>query len=732
MPGPAERTRGSRASALLAFPKRCIAFTHGGEERGSEPALLTALLLVLGSDSHCDGGVQGNRGDRNLGILRNKQLRLPDPDRRGGSEREDCAGQPRAGSVQRSGEEGGRTHTQVDEYEIPSPVLLGRLQFVRLEKRRYWVEDNWFCRSVSVRTPGGDTHSFPCYRWLVGDVTIELREGQAKKLCDDSLPEFLAHRKRELQERQQIYKWLAWEPDIPKCIDAKTEKELPQDVRFDNEKQGDFVGSLHYALLELSLKKLVINFGKSWDTLEDFKRIFWKLKSPVAEYVMAHWKEDWFFGFQFLNGSNPGMIQQCRKLPRNFPVSADMVQASLLAGTTLSKEMKAGNIYLMDYAILDGLPANVIRGKQQHLAAPLCLLYEHPDKGLLPLAIQLGQTPGSSTPVFLPSDPPLAWLLSKIWVRNSDFQIFQILTHLLRTHLVMEVFCVATLRQLPAVHPVYKLLIPHLRYTLEINTRARSQLISNNGIFKRVSSTGGSALLLLSQREFKILSYESLQPRLDFQRRGVTKLRDYFYREDSLMLWDTIQSYVSGLVSLYYSSDAEVTQDSELQLWIRDITEEGFRDVPQFGLSSELRSRKELVTLLSVVIFTASVQHAAANNGQFDWCAWVPNTPCTMRLPPPTCKGSVTMEMIMETLPDISQSCVEMAITWHLGRAQPDAIPLGRHTEEYFTEEAAQAEIRKFNETLKEIEQKIEERNQSLELKYEYLKPSRIENSITI
>ncbi|MBN3279976.1 LOX12 protein, partial [Polyodon spathula] len=92
------------------------------------------------------------------------------------------------------------------------------------------------------------------------------------------------------------------------------------------------------------------------------------------------------------------------------------------------------------------------------------------------------------------------------------------------------------------------------------------------------------------------------------------------------------------------------------------------------GLSSELRSRKELVTLLSVVIFTASVQHAAANNGQFDWCAWVPNTPCTMRLPPPTCKGSVTMEMIMETLPDISQSCVEMAITWHLGRAQPDAV----------------------------------------------------------
>jgi len=32
------------------------------------------------------------------------------------------------------------------------------------------------------------------------------------------------------------------------------------------------------------------------------------------------------------------------------------------------------------------------------------------------------------------------------------------------------------------------------------------------------------------------------------------------------------------------------------------------------------------------------------------------------------------MGLIMDTLPDISQSCVQMAITWHLGRAQPDAV----------------------------------------------------------
>lgn len=39
---------------------------------------------------------------------------------------------------------------------------------------------------------------------------------------------------------------------------------------------------LTFSLLELSLKKLALKFGKSWSDLDDFKRIFWKLRSPIA------------------------------------------------------------------------------------------------------------------------------------------------------------------------------------------------------------------------------------------------------------------------------------------------------------------------------------------------------------------------------------------------------------------------------------------------------------------
>ncbi|TMS02164.1 Arachidonate 5-lipoxygenase [Larimichthys crocea] len=620
----------------------------------------------------------------------------------------------------------------VDQYKVTSPSPLGSLLLVRLEKQRYWVEDNWFCRYITVEPPGEDkVMTFPCYRWLIGDIKVEIREGTAKTLRADSLTQLLAHRKSELQERQTTYRWLTWAPGIPRCIDAKTEADLPQDARFENEKRSDFEHSLQYALLELSLKKLAIRFGKTWNDLEDFKRIFWKLRSPIAEFCMEHWKEDWFFGYQCMNGSNPRMIQRCKKLPDNFPVTADMVQNSMAARTNLDKELKAGNIYLLDYAIIDGVPTNTIRGKPQYIAAPLCLLYQHPD-GLIPIAIQLEQTPGLDAPIFLPRDPPLAWLLAKMWVRHAEFQVFQLLSHLLRTHLVIEVFCVATLRQLPAVHPIYKLLTPHLRYTLEINCRGRTQLISANGIFKRVVSTGGDGLLILAQREYKVLTYRSLQPHNDFSDRGVSQLPKYFYREHSLMLWEAIHSFVSDMVSLYYQSDQDVQEDLELQAWFRDISQEGFTELPSFGLPSKLRTKEELSTLLTVAIFTSTVQHAATNNGQFDWCAWVPNTPCTMRQPPPTDKDAVTMEMIMATLPDVSQSCVQMAITWHLGRAQPDAIPLGQYTEGHFTEGRALELIDKFRKELKEIEEHILKQNEGLELQYLFLLPSRIENSITI
>jgi len=55
----------------------------------------------------------------------------------------------------------------------------------------------------------------------------------------------------------------------------------------------------------------------------------------------------------------------------------------------------------------------------------------------------------------------------------------------LNTHAVVEPFVIATNRQLSVVHPVYKLLFPHYRDTMNINSLARKSLVNADGIIEK-------------------------------------------------------------------------------------------------------------------------------------------------------------------------------------------------------------------------------------------------------
>lgn len=57
-----------------------------------------------------------------------------------------------------------------------------------------------------------------------------------------------------------------------------------------------------------------------------------------TDYVQEHWKEDSFFGYQYLNGVNPILIQRIAALPTNFPVTDCMVFPQ--GQCTLADEMK--------------------------------------------------------------------------------------------------------------------------------------------------------------------------------------------------------------------------------------------------------------------------------------------------------------------------------------------------------------------------------------------------------
>ncbi|XP_055971104.1 polyunsaturated fatty acid lipoxygenase ALOX12 [Sorex fumeus] len=619
---------------------------------------------------------------------------------------------------------------QEEEFEHEVPEDLGPLQFVKLSKHHSLVDDAWFCDNITVRGPGASAETtFPCYRWVQGQGLLSLPEGTARLAENNALDMFQEHREKELKERQQTYCWANWKEGLPLTIAATSTDDLPPNMRFHEDKRLDFEWTQKAGALETILKR-VYTFLSSWDHLEDFDQIFWGQKSALAEKVRQCWQEDEFFGYQFLNGANPMLLRRSTSLPSRLILPTGMEELQ----TQLEKELQNGSLFEADFILLDGIPANVIRGEKQYLAAPLVMLKMDPNGKLLPLVIQI-QTPSPSLPtppLFLPSDPPLAWLLAKSWVRNSDFQLHELQYHLLNTHLIAEVIAVATMRCLPGLHPIFKLLIPHIRYTMEINTRARTQLISDGGIFDKAISTGGGGHVQLIRRAMAQLTYRSLCPPEDLADRGLLGIPSALYAQDALRLWETIARYVEGIVRLFYHGDDTVRGDSELQAWCREITEVGLCQAQDRGFPVSFQSRNQLCHFLTMCVFTCTAQHGAINQGQLDWYSWVPNAPCTMRMPPPTTKEDVTMATVMGSLPDVQQACLQMTITWHLGRRQPDMVPLGHHKEKYFSNPKSKAILSQFQKDLENLEREIVARNEQLDLPYYYLKPSNIENSVTI
>ncbi|XP_016133554.1 arachidonate 5-lipoxygenase-like [Sinocyclocheilus grahami] len=624
----------------------------------------------------------------------------------------------------------------VDSYDISVGEDLGKIELVKIEKKKYWVHDDWHCKYITVKTPCGDYVEFPCFRWLVDDKEVILRDGRAQLPQHDKTGVVKQHRRKELEQRQKTYRWKEWHPGFPMSIDAKAHSELPRDIQFDSEKGVDFVLNYSKAIENLCVNQFMHMFQSSWGDFADFERIFVRIKNTISEYVMEHWKEDFMFGYQFLNGCNPVVIRKCTEIPDKFPVTQKILEDSLERGLTLEEELKEGNIFIADYELLDGVTPNATDPcTLQYLAAPICLLYKNSQNKIMPIAIQLGQSPGEDNPIFLPSDDEHDWLLAKIWVRSSDFHVHQTVTHLLRTHLISEVFGIAMFRQLPAVHPVFKLLLPHIRFTIAINTKAREQLICECGLFDKANGTGGGGHVELVQKSMKQFTYRSLCFPEAIKARGMDSQEElpyYFYRDDGCSVWEAVINFVTDVVNIYYDKDETVQEDEEIQAFVKDVCSFGMQDFDFCEFPKTLKTKEQLVEYLTIVIFTASAQHAGVNFGQFDWCSWIPNSPPTMRKPPPTKKGEVDLKYIVESLPDRGRSCWHLGAVWALSQFQENELFLGMYPDEHFIEKPVKEAMVKFCKKLAELTNVIKSRNDGKKLPYYYLSPDRIPNSVAV
>merc|ERR1719376_298202 len=445
------------------------------------------------------------------------------------------------------------------------------------------------------------------------------------------------------------------------------------------------------------------------------------------------WKTDEVFGWQILNGVYPLSFKVVKKIPSYFNVTDDDVKDLLRCGTSIESEIKAERLYYADFhemfsqnvGLVNSLRAD---GKPCEVPHAVCLYYINEEDNFVPICIQL--KPNDRSYLHTADKDSLDWLLAKMWVRNCMVSIHEWKYHYLCTHGFPEPFMVAAFRCLSTSHPIYKLLRPHLRTVNSVNQKGREVLIPKDSFINVLSFDSLSVITTF----YKKLTLDDLDIPKVLHKYGVAnKIPEYHYAQDTMKVWEIIRNYITGIVNLFYKSDKDIVEDSELQEFAHESALFGFgwQDKNTRGVPSQFKTREELINLVTVVVATSSAQHAAVNFGQWDHNKFIPMNPPIM-VQPPHKKGEGTMNRIMESLPRGSLVVPHLATMYALSQYFEDQDYLGDVPETWFFEHEAKVIQNKFQSDLKLLDIEIEERNKKEFRKYTYQMPRNIPNSVGV
>ncbi|KAL4367478.1 hypothetical protein GQ457_05G026220 [Hibiscus cannabinus] len=485
------------------------------------------------------------------------------------------------------------------------------------------------------------------------------------------------------------------------------------------------------------------------------------------------WLRDDEFARQALAGVNPVNIERITVFPPVSKLDPEIYGpqesalkeehiASQLNGMTVQQALEENKLYTVDYhdiylPFLDKI--NALDGRKSY--ATRTIFFLTPNGTLKPIAIELSlphtaPCSQSKSVVTPPVDATSYWIwqLAKAHVCSNDAGVHQLVNHWLRTHACMEPFILAAHRQLSAMHPIFKLLDPHMRYTLEINALARQSLINADGVIESCFTPGRYCMEMsaVAYRSHWRFDKEGLPA--DLIRRGIAVpdptqphglkllIEDYPYASDGLLIWNAIENWIRTYVNHYYPNSSLIHNDRELQCWYHESVYVGHADLSNEDWWPTLNTPDDLVSILTTIIWLASAQHAALNFGQYPYSGYVPNRPPLVRRLIPEENDPEYANFIadpqkyfLSTLPSLLQATKFMAVVDTLSTHSPDEEYLGERQQP--SSWSGDAEIveafYRFAAEIREVEKEIEKRNGDRRLKnrcgagvlpYELLAPS--------
>ncbi|NEZ60242.1 lipoxygenase family protein [Adonisia turfae] len=485
-------------------------------------------------------------------------------------------------------------------------------------------------------------------------------------------------------------------------------------------------------------QKLILDSPKGkGDDIKDFQELFQTIDLPAIAYT---YEEDEVFASMRVAGPNPVMLQRLTEPEARLPITETQYQAVMGAADSLTEAYAEGRVYLTDYAILEGAINGSFPADQKYLYAPLALFAvpkaDVGDRRLRPVAIQCGQNP-NDFPIHTPNSNPYAWLCAKTIVQVADANFHEAVTHLARTHLFIGPFAIATHRQLPDNHPLSLLLRPHFQGMLAINNEAQAKLIAAGGGVNKILSATIDASRVFAVLGVQTYGFNAAMFPKQLQQRGVddtNSLPIYPYRDDGILIWDAIHHWVEDYLKLYYADDAAVQQDANLQAWAQELIAYDGGRVIEFGetegqLQTLLQTLTYLIDAITLIIFTASAQHAAVNFPQKDIMSFTPAMPTAGYDELLNLGEQTTKEDYLSLLPPLNQAQEQLKLLHLLGSVH--FTELGQYEKGHFQDTQVQAPLQRFQNRLEEITDVIYQRNRNRPA-YEYLLPKNIPQSINI
>ncbi|XP_028752637.1 lipoxygenase 3, chloroplastic-like [Neltuma alba] len=462
-------------------------------------------------------------------------------------------------------------------------------------------------------------------------------------------------------------------------------------------------------------------------------------------------------GRQTLAGINPLSIKRLKTFPPKSDLDPSIYgpQESALKdehilpqlhGMSVKEALEEKKLFILDYhdayiPFLKGI--NAQEDRQAYATRTIFFLTRLGT--LKPIAIELSLPHGypnrASKHVLTPpedSNSYWLWQLGKAHVCSNDSGVHQLVQHWLRTHACMEPFIIAAHRQLSAMHPIFKLLKPHMKGTLQINALAREALISAGGIIESDFSCGKycNHIVSAAYKDWWRFDMEAL-PR-DLIRRGLAEpdhtkpyglkllVEDYPYANDGLPIWLAIENWVRTYVTYYYRDGLMVQSDNELQAWYSEVINLGHVDHKNASWWPKLSTPSDLIFILTTLIWIASVQHSAVNFGQYPYGGYVPMRPPLMKRLLPKEDDQEYKEFtkdpegyLLSSMPDLFQTTKFLAVVNILSQHSPEEEYLGERKD--LSDWASDPEIieafYRFSMELKRIEKEIEKRNRDPNLR---------------